>query len=221
MPLTQEDADRVREIAILANEIRAALNPSKDRSQLSDFSQQIILLLLGFTLTTLAGGILTAWWKSHDLENQRGYLEKQKALDRAYALISQTSKEVATTVAAADDVLATYEGDGWTVQDIKERHENWAKSSRNWRINSQVLRAQIVPTFSDSTLRDKFDEIIKVRVELGRDITNLPRGKKAIAKDKNLQREHDSVLALIHKITGLLYDCVDRMIQRVNTVGGQ
>lgn len=221
MPLTQDERDKTREIGILANEIRQALSPAKQESKLSDFAKQIILLILGFALTTLAGGALTAWWKYRESENQRHYLEKQKALDRAYSLISQTSKEVATTVAAADDLLATFEGNEWAAKDIEERHDNWAKTSRNWRINCQVLRAQIAPTFSDPTIQTDFDDIIKTRVLLGNAITNLPRGKKAIAEDKNLKQEHDDALGLIHKVTNLLYDCIDRMTKQVNSVGAQ
>jgi len=219
MPLTPDEREKARDIGLLANEIRQALNPPRTDSKISDFAKQVILLILGFVLTTLTGGALTAWWKARDSENQRHYLEKQKALDRAYSLISQTSKEVATTVAAADDVLATYEGEDWTAKEVEERRDNWNKTSRNWRISDHVLRAQIAPTFSDSTIKTEFDDIIKKRRLLGNDIINLPRGKKAIEADKNLDNEREHALKLIQEITGLLYDCVDRMTRQVNSVG--
>lgn len=215
MPLTPDERDRARDIGVLADEVRQALNPPKD-AKLSDFWKQVIMLILGFALTTVMGGVLTARWKAHDAENQRHYLEKQKSLERAYSLISQSSKEVATTVAAADDVLATYEGYDFTEKEVDERWENWDKTSRNWRISSQVLRAQIAPTFSDPMIRTDFDEIINKRRFLGNAVVTLPRGKKAREKQPP---QHDSIPTLTKEIRALLYDCVDRMTKQVDSAG--
>lgn len=218
MPLTPDEIDKIRETEILKNDIQKALSTPKKESKLTDFQQQVVLLILAFIFTTLAGGALTAWWKSRESENQRRYLEKQRALDRAYSLISQTSKEVATTVAAADDVVAAYYP-GWSTKDINERHDNWTKTSREWRIKAQVLRSEIPPTFPDPAIREKFEEIIKTRRQLGNKITNLPRGKKAIQRDKDLEKEISDATDLAYKITDLLYECIDRMTKQVNRAG--
>jgi hypothetical protein len=219
MPLTNEEKDKIRETEILKDDIQRALRPQKHESRLSDFSQQLILLCVGFVLTGLIGGALTAYWKDREANNQRQYLEKQRALDRAYSLISQTSKEVATTVAAADDVLATYYPNGWTEKQIDERRDNWTRTSRDWRVNCQVLRAEIAPAFPDSAITESLDEIIKTRRLLGNAIINLPRGKKAIDADKNLKQELDDAIALNNTITQLLDECVERMTKQVNKAG--
>jgi hypothetical protein len=218
MPLTQEEINKIRETEILKNDIQKALRPSKRGSKLSDFQQQIALLVLGFVLTGGIGGGLAAMWKWLESNNQRHYLEKQRALDRAYSLISQTSKEVATTVAASDDILVTYEP-GWNTKEIEERHTNWTKTSRDWRIKSQVLRAEIPPVFPDPVIREKFDDIINTRRQLGRAITNLPRGKKDIEADKNLDAEIQAANTLNNKIIDLLNECIDRMTKKVNNAG--
>jgi hypothetical protein len=219
MPLTQDELDKIRETEIVKNDIQKALRAPNRESKLSGFQQQIVLLVMGFALTGGIGGGLAAVWKHLEAANQRHYLEKQRALDRAYSLISQASKEVATAVAASDDVLVTYEPDEWNAKEIDERRNNWTKTSRDWRIKCQVLRAEIAPVFPDPVIREKFDEIINTRRQLGRAITNLPRGKKAIEADKNIDTEIKAAIALNNKIIDLLNDCIDRMTKQVNSAG--
>lgn len=71
MPLSDIEKEKIRDIEILKDEIRKELQPQQPTSRLSDFQRHIILLFIGFGLTTFAGGVLTAWWKSQDSENQR------------------------------------------------------------------------------------------------------------------------------------------------------
>lgn len=219
MPLSPAEIDRIREIEEVKAEIQKIIHPKEPRSGPSPFAQQIILALLGFFLTALLGGALTAWWKYRESTNQRVYLEKQRALDRAYGLISQTSKEVATTVAAADDVVATYYPTGWTSEEIKDRRKKWLRTSTDWRVNCQVLRAQIPPVFPDPEVGQKFDQIMAARRQLGNIIFNLPKTKKAIERDKELNSELDKATALSNQITQLLYQCVARMTDKVNQAG--
>jgi hypothetical protein len=218
MALSQDEIDKIRDTETLKSDIQKALRPAKQESKFSDFQQQIVIVVLGFFLTGGIGGGLAAMWKSLEANNQRHYLEKQRALDRAYSLISQTSKEVATTVAASDDVLVSYEP-GWSAKEIEEKHNNWTKTSRDWRIKCQVLRAELPPVFPDPVIRTKFDEIMDTRRQLGRVITNLPRGKKAIETDKSLDKEIKAATELNNKIIDLLNDCIDRMTRLINNVG--
>src|SRR5712692_3583450 len=112
MTLTDTEKEKIRDAELLKDDIRKELHPPTPDSSFSGFQQQLILLLLGFFLTAVVGGALTAWWKSRDAKNQRQYLAEQRALDKTYSLIAKTSQEVATTIAAADDVLAGYYGAG-------------------------------------------------------------------------------------------------------------
>jgi hypothetical protein len=108
MPLSDVEKEKILESETLKDEIRKTLQPPQPTSRLSDFQKQALLLLIGFTLTTVAGGLLTVWWKTRDSNNQRAYLAQQRALDKAYTIIDKTAKEVAATIAACDDVLTTY-----------------------------------------------------------------------------------------------------------------
>jgi hypothetical protein len=156
--------------------------------------------------------LLTAWWKRAESDNQRAQLARQRALDKTYSLIEKTSKEVATTIAATDDILAAYYGEEWTQREIDERRDNWARTSRSWRVSSQVLRAEIAASFSDPKIVKAFDEIILQRTFLGNAIVNLPRGKEKITQDKNLESELRKALELRNEIVDLLYQCDSSMI---------
>ena len=205
MALTDADKQNIRDAEELKNEIRKELRATEHNSGLSEFQKQLILLFLGFVLTAVVGGALTAWWKSKELSNQRQYLAQQRALDKIYSLMDRTSKEVATTIAAADDVLVLYESE-WTPEEVAERWRNWTGASRAWRVNCQILRAQMAATFSDQKIVSLFDEIIRKRKQLGNAIVNLPRNRQGVAKDKL-----DTANELNNNIMELLKQCVALM----------
>lgn len=207
MPLSDAEKERIRETEALKDEIRKELPQAKSDSGLPDLWKQLILLVVGFLLTAVVGGCLTAFWKDRDSKNQREYLARQRALDKAYSLVERASKETATTIAAADDILATYQGDDWTSKDVDERRENWTKTSRTWRVNCQVLRAEMAANFPNQQIVTVFDEIIKKRRQLGNGIFNLPRDKKAIKPDEDLKKEVDDAIDLNNKIIDLLEKC--------------
>lgn len=207
MPLSDTEKEKLREAEILKNEIRKELQPPKPESGLSDFSKQALLLLVGFSLTTVAGGILTTYWKARDLRNQRSYLVEQRALDKASATIERTAKEVAATLAASDDVLTTYLVEDMNQKEVERRWDNWTQTSRNWRVNSEVLSVEIATTFSNKQIDEIFEEIKLKRKLLGNDITNLPRDKKNIAADKKLKCELKDSNDLRNEIAVLLHNC--------------
>lgn len=207
MPLSDIDKEKIRESETLKDEIRKVLQPAQPESQLSEFKKQTLLLLIGFALSTIAGGILADYWKTRESKNQRSYLAQQRALDKAYSIIDKTAKEVATTVAAADDVLTTCYGDEWTQKEIDERRENWVRTSRNWRVNSQVLSVEIASTFSSQEIDQMFQQIVQKRKLLGNIIINLPKGKKAMEADKGLKGELEDANTLKLEIADLLQKC--------------
>jgi hypothetical protein len=57
MPLSADERARIIETQVLKTEIESALASGKAGPQLNDFSKQVILLVLGFVFTTLAGGL--------------------------------------------------------------------------------------------------------------------------------------------------------------------
>jgi len=167
--------------------------------------------LIGFFLTTVAGGLLTKWWQARDSDNQRSYLQHQRALDKAYAIIDQTAKEVAVTIAAADDVLQAYYGEELRRKEIVERWENWARTSRNWRVNSQVLSEQIAITFSNEEIDGIFRQIVQKRRILGNDIVNLPRRTKVVKSERPLPDQLGDANRVKLEIVELLHKCGARM----------
>src|SRR5436305_8131327 len=100
MPFTPEELAKIRETELLKKEIRDELQPSTSKFRVSGFfAHSAVLLVLGFILTTGAGSWLTYFWKQRDWKNQQEYLARQRALDKRYAVIDRTFKEVAVTVA--------------------------------------------------------------------------------------------------------------------------
>jgi len=207
MPLSDAEREKIREAEILKAEIRKELKSLEPSGHLSDFQKQALLILIGFLLTTVAGGLLTAFWKARDLSNQRSYLAQQRALDKAYAVTDKTVKEVAATIAAADDVLAIYYWPGWTPKEIEEHRENWQRTSRNWRVNSQVLSVELAAIFANPEIDQMFQEIILKRRSLGNIIVNLPREKKEIESDKDLPPNLTEANKLKLEIVDLLHKC--------------
>ena len=204
MPLTNAERRRIRDVESLKEEIRRELHgpPESKLSQNPTF-----LLVLGFVLTGLAGSGLTYFWKQRDWKNQQSYLVQQRALDKKYTVIESTFKEVATTTAAAEDVLTLYYGDNWTQEDIKERFNNWEKTSRNWRISSKVLTAKLAANFQNQAIHSTFAKIVNKRRQLGRAILNLPRRKPNAKVSQDTQNDVAAANQLTNDIVDLLENC--------------
>lgn len=208
MALSPDERSRILEAQVLKAEVDSELNGLKPKRKLSDFGKQIILLIVAFVLTTVLGGILTYVWKQRDWHNQQSYLAQQRALDKKYAVIDRTFKEVAITTSAAEDVLWIYYSDQLSQKDIDERMANWYKSSRDWRVQSKILSASLAGNFKDQDIGKTFDDIVSKRRLLGNAIMNLPKvtAKKRPITDKvkpNLESAND----LINQTTDLLQKC--------------
>ncbi len=206
MYLTPDERAKIVEAETLKAEIRRELKPD-NTSRPSDFSKQIILLILGFVFTTLAGGTLTYVWKQRDWHNQQSYIAAQRALDKKYAVIDKTFKEVAVTTASADDILASYYARNLAPKDIDERMDNWHKTSRDWRVASKVLSASLAANFTNQEISRTFEQIINKRRQLGVAITNLPRPAPSAGvsneTEATLKQANDS----INEIVDLLQKC--------------
>jgi len=230
MPLNPEERERIREIESLKAEIRKEIQPDKPESKISKFFRhQAVLLVLGFGLTTLVGGALTSWWKSREWKNQQHYLAQQRALDKKYALMDETFKEVAATTTAAEDVLNLYYGRNWTKADFKERSDQWHQTSRQWRIAEKHLDQSLRTGFNDPAIQKKFEELVVTRKVLGNDIGNLlrlefPKTSKTAAGRKK-QKEFDDALAerlrkdndMVNETLKLLTECGKFMQTEIQT----
>ncbi len=150
---------------------------------------------------------LTYFWKQRDWKNQQSYLVQQRALDKKYATIESTFKEVATTTAAAEDVLSVYYGDNWTEKEIQERFDNWDKTSRNWRISSKVLSAKLTASFQNPAVYSTFEKILDKRRQLGRAILHLPRRKSNVVVPPEIQKDVAAANQLGDNIVDLLKGC--------------
>jgi hypothetical protein len=230
MPLSPEERERIREIESLKAEIRKEIQSDKPESKTSRFFRhQAVLLVLGFGLTTLVGGALTSWWKTKEWNNQQGYLAQQRALDKKYALMDQTFKEVASTTTAAQDVLILYYGTHWTEADIKEHKDHWRQSSREWRIAANLLKQSLRTGFDDQNIPKTFEELVEKRKILGIEIGNLPNPGPArpprTAAERKKQKESDAALVerlrkdndMVNEILGLLTQCGALMRDEIQT----
>jgi hypothetical protein len=224
MPLLPEERERIRETESLKAEIRKEIEPEHPESRFSKFFRhEAVLLLLGFGLTTVAGGVLTHYWKAQEWNNQQRYLARQRALDKKYALMDKTFKEVASTTTAAQDVLNLYYGTHWTDADIKERLDYWKKTSRGWREASNLLKQSLATNFSNQAIVQTFDQLIQKRRLLGNDIGNLPplrqkpkasRSRKPVDAKKaeaELAARISADNNMVNEILGLLKQCGELM----------
>ena len=125
----------------------------------------------------------------------------------ATTYFNKIAKELAQTIAAADDVLSTYYDQGWTQKEIDERRENWTHTSRNWWVNSHVLSEEIAATFSNHEIDQSFQQIVNKRKQLGNIIMNLPRGRNQAATEKELENQVDAAIKLKLEIVELLHKC--------------
>jgi hypothetical protein len=207
MPLSADERARIIETQVLKTEIESALASGKAGPKLNDFSKQVILLVLGFVFTTLAGGLLTYCWKQREWHNQQAYLAQQRALDRKYAVIDRTFKEVALTTAAAEDILSSYYSENVTQKYTTERLDNWHKTSRDWRVASRVLSASHASNFLNPDIGKTFKEIINKRKQLGIAITNLPDLKPGANVSEETRKELENANDLVNQIGELLQEC--------------
>lgn len=214
MPLSPDEIEKIKETESLREDIRKTLRPP-ERSRLSDFQRQLVMLFLGFLLTSVVGGVLTFYWKKKESDNQRTYLAARQNLEKQYAVMNSTAQEVATTVAAVDDVLSTYYDNEWSQTEIDERRKNWNSTSRTWRIKAELLNVEIDSAFSDTEINALFQQLVHKRTVLGNMITNLPRSKDKIAADKTLARELDAANTCKGELVDLLKKCCAAMTAAV------
>jgi hypothetical protein len=205
MPLSDAEREHIIEVERLKDEVRQLLQIEPPAAKFSKFCQHpAVLLLLGFALTDLAGTFLVSQWKQDEWRNQQNYLVAQRTLDRKAAVIEATFKEVAATIAAADDLLAIYYPADWSKKDVDERWENWKKTSLNWRVQSKVLSARLATSFSKQDVQTTFKEIVDQRKQLGNIIVNLPR---PIKRDKDTAAQVQQATTLVNHISELLNKC--------------
>jgi hypothetical protein len=209
MPLSDPEREKIRDAEVLKEEIRKELlpPPPAEASWSKFFGHPVTLLVLGFILTGLLGSWLTYYWKHRDWKNQQSYLTQQRALDKKYALMDATFKEVSSTLAAGEDVLATYYTENWTPAEIEERRANWQKTSRNWRVASKVLKQNLAVHFSNPYVLELFKDLTEQRKELGNTITNLPRSDPRVRADKKVQDTVQQANSKSNHILDLLRDC--------------
>jgi hypothetical protein len=205
MALSDAEKEKIVEVETFRDDVQKALQPvhGPTEGRLSRFfQQQAVLLVLGFVLTAGLGSWLTYFWKERDWKNQQNYLSAQRALDKKYAVIDKTFKEVAVTTAAAEDILATHYGT-WTAKEVQERRDNWNTTSRNWRVASKVLSENIAASFSNPKIQSTFEGIVVKRKQLGNKITNLLRpGLKIpeIDQDKAYQEGNDMAVDITKRL---------------------
>jgi hypothetical protein len=218
MPLSPVERDHIIEVEKLKDEIRRLLQTEPAQSGFSKFFQHpAFLLILGFFLTGIAGAWLTHYWKEGEWTNQQNYLFAQRSLDRKSAVIEATFKEVAATVAAADDLLVTYYGGDWTKKDDEERWENWKKTSLAWRIQSKVLSARLAASFANKDIQSTFQDVMDQRKQLGNIIVNLPRRKPNDPTSEATLQEVKRASGLIKQISELLNTCGSLMAKELPT----
>jgi hypothetical protein len=217
MPLSQQERERIIETQTLKAEVESTLTAGKPKPRFSDFTNQIILLVLGFALTTAVGGVLTYYWKQRDWHNQQSYLAQQRALDKKYATIDRTLKEVALTTSAAEDVLWIYYSENLSTKNVNERMDNWHKTSRDWRVQSKVLSASLAANFADPEVNKLFDQIVSKRRFLGNAIMNLPKFDPKMRITPELKKQLEDANDLINQIVDLLQKCGSRMTSEART----
>jgi hypothetical protein len=228
MPLTHEERTKIRDTELLKKEIRDELKSSESKSRVAGFfAHSAVLLVLGFILTTGVGSWLTYFWKQRDWANQQSYLARQRALDKKYAVIDRTFKEVAVTITASQDVLATYFWDPWTDKEIQERRANWLKTSRDWRIASNVLSQNIAISFSNPEIQTAFKGVVDKRTVLGNGISRLPiaqalkPGTKQSEQPPEVTRKAKELLDLSNAILDQLQVCGRLMSAETKTLSVQ
>lgn len=224
MPLTQVEKNHITETESFRNDVRKTLDPEKSESKWVKFGRDVALLVIGFGLTGVIGAWLTAKWSAHEWENQQRYLARQKMLDKKYALMDETFKDVASTTAAAQDVLNLYYFDQ-SKKENQERLNNWKTTSRQWRMNANLLEQSLSTIFADPDIAKKFHELVVKRSLLGNDIINLPppgpSAKPKNAADRKRQQKSDAELQKqvthandeVNEILRLLRECGDKMKQ--------
>lgn len=200
--LSDADKQRILDTEILKKEISEELGRQPAESRVSKFLKHpAVLLLLVFFFTTGLSSWLTYFWNRRQWDNEQSRLSNQHELDKKYSLIETVIRNVAETNTAAEDVLEYYP---WkNPKQIREVTANWRKKSREWRVNSKVLRQDLAIFFLDTEVVKSFEELVQKRRQLNRDITNLIEGDKG----SDAKRDKDEALKLINDANDLLQVC--------------
>ncbi len=213
-PLSEEERAHIRETEVLRNDIRRELDATKG-SSLEKLKHEVILLILGFVLTTAVGSWLAYFWKQREWHNQQDQLAVQRALEHKYKVMEDLFMSVSTTKAAMDDVLTSYTWRGWAKEEIEERKKNWLATSRQWRIAQISLENKLVTHFGDPNIRSTFDKIARARTEGGNIITNLlTRGYES---EEEAERARSTALTLSNEIRDLLRECGRQMVKETKS----
>jgi hypothetical protein len=153
-----------------------------DRPWSNLFQQPVILLVLGFLLTSVAGTFLTSLWQEKDKRKQNAQLVKQLNLKNKTEIMNETSSLILQTYAASSDMIALFQrGELPDIREkvLLERLEYWQKTSRQWREKYPIVEREILGSFRDEQIHDDFLQVVELRGKLG---VEIPNWRTAIVK---------------------------------------
>jgi hypothetical protein len=206
----QKIADRIRLELFIREEVKR-LDVRKDEPRKGFGEHPLVLLVIGFLLTTGAGSVVTSWWQYEQWSRQQHYRAAQDMTKERAAVMTFTAQSIAQSFTAAEDVLQLFAWDwrkGSNVAALKERAANWTVESRKWRTTEKVLLARVPAAYSDPQTAILLDDIVGARKRLGNDITNLlaiedqARGHRSEADQHEIDDTSKHALDLVNSVTG-------------------
>lgn len=153
------------------------------------------MLVAGFILTTIFGTIITSCWKYREWQNEQAYTATQTHCERERLTMTEGIKQknevkeeiikrVAETNTAAEEILKYFEiAPTRQEQEKEERSKYWKEASRNWRINSKILKQRLILRFNNPSISTLFAEITRYRSWVGVHIDNQ---QDLLADSKNI-----------------------------------
>lgn len=207
-------------ISEIVSQIRDQLKQDQKASwpkRISKFFQHpAFLLVLGFAITGLIGGLLANRWQRKEWDRQqeiqKNEWERQQlrtldihGIDLKYRIIDELTKAIGERNAAAKGILSPLEQElnhQQLIQEEKERLASWEKVSNDWRVNSQILKLKIATHIKAQDAAKIFEEISEVERDIAVGVVivkNDLRKYHRDARDEEGRKHLDSILSSIVK----------------------
>lgn len=156
----------------LKKEILEELKSAGSKSE-QVFKHPLVLLLCGFFLTTIIGGIFTYYYQSKESKRQREYLIQQKYSDYKLSSIDEVLSAFGEAKVACHNSLKIFIFYPLPKDEDKIILDEWRKTSNKWRSNIDKYKYKLNAHFDNPEIKKTFDEIVDERNFIANDITNF------------------------------------------------
>lgn len=132
----------------------------------ADFKRQLVLLFLGFLLTTVAGTIIASVFSSQQAARQREAEFKRTQFDKYNELVRSIIITASSRHAAMVNIGLNLTDDSWSPNEMREKYTEYYKTRQAWNSNFEYYKSALlgwedISSPNDGSVAQRFKQIEK------------------------------------------------------------